>query len=61
MENMPGSLALKPGDIIHAQNGTTICVEDTDNEGRIILADALTYSSQFKPCLTISVATLTGW
>uniref|UniRef100_A0A023F9A5 Cytosol aminopeptidase n=2 Tax=Triatoma infestans TaxID=30076 RepID=A0A023F9A5_TRIIF len=59
MENMPGGMALKPGDVIVSLNGKTIKVENPDNEGRVILADALAYGHKLKPCLTINLATLT--
>lgn len=59
-ENMPSSKALKPGDVITAMNGTTIEVIDTDAEGRLVLADALLYSKEFKSKYTIDMATLTG-
>ncbi len=59
-ENMPGSRALKPGDIIRHYNGTTTEVDNTDAEGRLILADALAYASSFKPDAIIDLATLTG-
>jgi leucyl aminopeptidase len=59
-ENLPGGKALKPGDILKALNGKTIEVVNTDAEGRLILADALSYSVKqgFSPL--IDVATLTG-
>jgi len=59
-ENMPGSRATKPGDVVTAKNGKTIQVDNTDAEGRLILADALTYADTFKPQLVLDVATLTG-
>ncbi|KAK4046983.1 hypothetical protein OIV83_005669 [Microbotryomycetes sp. JL201] len=60
-ENMPSGKATKPGDIVVAGNGVTIEVDNTDAEGRLILADALYYaSSQFKPHTVVDVATLTG-
>lgn len=58
MENMPGGTALKPGDIVLAVNGKTIVVENTDNEGRVALADTLCYSDHFKPCLDAVIANL---
>lgn len=60
VENMPSGSATKPGDIFTARNGKTICVNNTDAEGRLILADALCYSSEFKPKWILDVATLTG-
>ena len=59
-ENMPGGTACKPGDIIKSYSGKTIEVLNTDAEGRLILADALAYASEFKPAAVIDVATLTG-
>jgi aminopeptidase len=60
-ENLPGPSATKPGDIIYAMNGKSIEVDNTDAEGRLILADALTYVSRtFKPHTLIDAATLTG-
>lgn len=60
VENMPGNNALRPGDILKSLSGKTIEVLDTDAEGRLILADALTYAKRFKPAAVIDVATLTG-
>lgn len=60
VENMPSGSATKPGDIFTARNGKTICVNNTDAEGRLILADALCYSAEFKPKWVLDVATLTG-
>lgn len=59
-ENMSGSKALKPGDVIVAMNGKSIQVDNTDAEGRLILADALCYAARFKPRTTLDIATLTG-
>lgn len=59
-ENLPGGSALKPGDIIQSLSGQTIEVVNTDAEGRLILADALTYAQRFKPAAVIDIATLTG-
>ncbi|MDM5146998.1 leucyl aminopeptidase [Candidatus Persebacteraceae bacterium Df01] len=59
-ENMPGGAAIKPGDVITAMNGKTIEVLNTDAEGRLILADALTYAERYKPAVVVDVATLTG-
>jgi aminopeptidase len=59
-ENMPGGRATKPGDVVTAMNGKTITVDDTDAEGRLILADALCLASQANPRLTVDIATLTG-
>jgi len=59
-ENMPGPSATKPGDILTAMNGTTIEVNNTDAEGRLILADALCYAVSRKPAVIVDAATLTG-
>ena len=59
-ENMPSGHALKPGDIIKALSGKTIEIITTDAEGRLILADALTYAQRYKPEAIIDLATLTG-
>jgi len=59
-ENMPGPSALRPGDILKHFNGKTSEVENTDAEGRLILADALAYASRFSPETVIDLATLTG-
>jgi leucyl aminopeptidase len=60
VENLLGGKAMKPGDIITHLNGKTSEVDNTDAEGRLILADALSYASRYKPQLVIDVATLTG-
>lgn len=60
VENMPGNSAYRPGDILKSLSGKTIEVLDTDAEGRLILADTLTYAKRFKPAVVIDVATLTG-
>ena len=60
VENLPGSKATVPGDIVKSMSGQTIEILNTDAEGRLILCDALTYSSRFKPAKIIDVATLTG-
>jgi leucyl aminopeptidase len=59
-ENMPGGSALRPGDILTHLNGKTSEVDNTDAEGRLILADALAYASRFSPQIVIDLATLTG-
>jgi len=59
-ENMPGSRATKPGDIVTAMNGQTIEILNTDAEGRLVLCDALTYCERFKPQSVVDIATLTG-
>ncbi len=60
VENMPGNSAYRPGDILKSLSGKTIEVLNTDAEGRLILADALTYAKRFKPAVVVDVATLTG-
>lgn len=59
-ENLPGGRATKPGDVVFASNGKSICVDNTDAEGRLILADALVYATSFNPKYVVDVATLTG-
>ena len=60
-ENMPGGNAIKPGDIVKAYNGKTIEILNTDAEGRMVLADALSYINEiYKPKFMIDFATLTG-
>jgi leucyl aminopeptidase len=59
-ENMPGGSALKPGDILTHLNGMTSEVDNTDAEGRLILADALAYGARLDPVVMIDLATLTG-
>ncbi|KAH9509551.1 bleomycin hydrolase [Bulinus truncatus] len=59
-ENMPSGKATKPGDVVVAKNGKTIQVNNTDAEGRLILADALCYAETFNPRLILDIATLTG-
>lgn len=60
VENMPGGRSVKPGDIVRAMNGKTIEINNTDAEGRVILADALAYTAQQQPDEIIDLATLTG-
>ena len=59
-ENMPSGSATKPGDVVRAMNGTTIEVINTDAEGRLILADALSYANELGLSPLVDVATLTG-
>ncbi len=59
-ENMPGSKASRPGDIVKSMSGKTIEILNTDAEGRLVLCDALTYAERYKPEAVIDVATLTG-
>jgi leucyl aminopeptidase len=60
VENMPGGRAQRPGDIVAAMSGKTIEVINTDAEGRLILADALTYARSLGCTHLVDVATLTG-
>ena len=61
VENMPGGNALRPGDILKSYSGKTVEVLNTDAEGRLVLADALTYTEKkFKPKFIVDLATLTG-
>jgi len=59
-ENLPDGKATKPGDIHKSMQGLTVEIINTDAEGRLILADALTYARRFKPAAIIDMATLTG-
>jgi len=59
-ENMPGGRAMKPGDIVKTLSGKTVEVQNTDAEGRLILADGLAYAMRYKPAALIDIATLTG-
>jgi leucyl aminopeptidase len=59
-DNRPGGNAYVPGDILHMHNGITVEVMNTDAEGRLILADALSFGEQYDAELVITVATLTG-
>ena len=60
-ENLPSGTAVKPGDILRAMSGKTVEVINTDAEGRLILADALSYAvATYKPACIIDLATLTG-
>lgn len=59
-ENLTGSAATKPGDVHVARNGKSFEVNNTDAEGRLILADALSYASELNPQLIVDAATLTG-
>jgi len=61
VENMPGGNAQRPGDIVKSYSGKTIEVLNTDAEGRLVLADALTFTEKkFKPKFMVDLATLTG-
>ncbi len=59
-ENMPGSTAIKPGDVVTSYGGKTIEIMNTDAEGRLILADALGWTAQYNPNGVVDLATLTG-
>jgi leucyl aminopeptidase len=59
-ENVIGGSASKPGDVVRACNGKTIEIISTDAEGRMTLADAISYAARFKPRFIIDIATLTG-
>jgi leucyl aminopeptidase len=60
VENMPSGSSIRPGDIIRHYNGKTSEVDNTDAEGRLILADALAFAEKFKSAAVIDLATLTG-
>lgn len=59
-ENMLSGASMRPGDVLRSMSGKTIEVLNTDAEGRLVLADALTYVEKFKPRVVIDIATLTG-
>ena len=59
-ENMPSGRATKPGDVVTSMSGQTIEILNTDAEGRLILADALTYAERYEPEAVVDIATLTG-
>lgn len=60
-ENMPSGTAARPGDVVRAHNGRTIEILNTDAEGRMVLADAVSYAERrFRPAVIVDVATLTG-
>jgi len=59
-ENMPSGRATRPGDVVKSMSGQTIEVLNTDAEGRLILADALTYAERYEPEAVVDIATLTG-
>lgn len=59
-ENMTGGAAMKLGDVLTMRNGKTVEVLNTDAEGRLILADALSYAAEQNPCRMVDLATLTG-
>lgn len=61
VENMPSGSAYRPGDVLKSMSGQTVEVNNTDAEGRLVLADCLTYIQQeFKPEFVLDMATLTG-
>jgi leucyl aminopeptidase len=60
VENMPSGTAIRPGDVLKIRNGKTVEVLNTDAEGRLILADALSLASEEKPAAVVDLATLTG-
>lgn len=60
VENMPSGHAFKPGDVITSYSGKSVEIDNTDAEGRLILADALEYAANYKPKAVIDVCTLTG-
>ncbi len=59
-ENMPSGRATRPGDVFTSMSGQTVEVLNTDAEGRLILADALTYAERYEPEAVVDIATLTG-
>jgi leucyl aminopeptidase len=61
VENMPDGKAIKPGDVVTSMSGQTVEIINTDAEGRLVLADVMTYAQRyFKPAVMIDLATLTG-
>ena len=60
VENMPSSTAYRPADVVKSHLGKTIEVINTDAEGRLILADALSYARRYQPACVLDIATLTG-
>ena len=59
-ENLPGGGAFKPGDVLRMHSGKTVEILTTDAEGRLILADALSYAGRYEPAAVVDCATLTG-
>lgn len=59
-ENVIGGSAVKPGDIVTSMSGQTVEIINTDAEGRLVLADALTYAERYNPKFVLDIATLTG-
>ena len=61
VENMPDGTAIKPGDVVTSLSGLTVENLNTDAEGRLVLADILTYiQNEYSPCCMVDLATLTG-
>ena len=58
--NMPSGTAFKPGDVVKSMSGKFIEIINTDAEGRLVLADVLTYANRYKPAAVVDAATLTG-
>jgi leucyl aminopeptidase len=58
--NMPSGTAVKPGDVVRSMSGKFIEIINTDAEGRLVLADVLSYARQYKPAAVVDAATLTG-
>ena len=59
-ENLPSGSACRPGDILRMRNGLTVEVDNTDAEGRLVLADVLDYAAAYSPDVIVDFATLTG-
>ena len=59
-ENMPSASAIKPGDVVKSHFGKFIEIVNTDAEGRLLLADALSYARRYSPACVVDIATLTG-
>ena len=59
-ENMPSATAIKPGDVVKSHLGKFIEIVNTDAEGRLLLADALSYARRYSPACAVDIATLTG-
>ncbi len=59
-ENLPGGNAFKPGDVLTLHSGKTVEIVTTDAEGRLVLADALSYARRYEPAAVVDCATLTG-
>ncbi len=58
--NMPSGTAVKPGDVVRSMSGKYIEIINTDAEGRLVLADVLSYAARYKPAAVVDAATLTG-